>query len=261
MALGDNNYKNNGNNNFHPSVYGYQFSNSEAKLDKTALTFTWWNKLLKLSIAPKLNNGGDYAQYDHKNAISVYLGVQSARALQILVHDFLEFLSNPENVDKDYNRSIPLKSGNVILSNGKFINQEGCPCVVLTKINDQGKIESSFAYEFKIGTMFSVENFNQEDGSYTTRNDQFKFMEIELMEQALDQYTKAVANMFAASVVHEMQPVRNAQRKIADKLGVNLSGGNFNGGSGTRTSYFNNQKGASESNQITSSTLDDIENM
>ena len=261
MALGENNYSKNGNNNnYHPSVYGYQFSNPDAKLDKTALTFTWWNKLLKLSIAPKLNNDGDYAQYDHKNAISVYLGVQSARALQILIHDFVQFLNDPANADKDYNRSIPLKSGNVILSNGKFIKQEGCPCMVITKMNDQGKIESSFSYEFKVGTMFSVENFNPEDGSYETRDDQFRLIELELVEEALDQYVKAVSNMFAASVVHEMQPVRNAQRAIADKLGVNLSSGYKNNNS-TRSSYFNNQKGSSDSNQATSSTLDELGNM
>ena len=87
MALGENKR-----NDFHPTVYGYQFSNPEAKVDKTALTFNWWNKMLKLSIAPKLNNGGDYSQYDHKNAISIYLSVQSAKALQMVTEDFVAWL-------------------------------------------------------------------------------------------------------------------------------------------------------------------------
>nr|DAN20304.1 MAG TPA: hypothetical protein [Caudoviricetes sp.] len=256
MALGDNNYKKN--NDFHPTVYGYQFSNSEAKLDQTSLTFNWWNKMLKVSIAPKMNNNGDYAQYDHKNAISVYMGVQSAKALYILMQDYLTFLSDPVNNKKDYNRAIQVKSGVVILSNGKFIGQNGTPCMVIAKINDKGKIESSYAYEFKIGTMYSIDNFNAESGEYETSTDQFKLMEIELVANALKQYVDAVSNMIAASVVHEMQPFRNEIRKIADKLGVSLGG---DSGNTTRTSYFNNQSGASESNPVVSSTLDEIENI
>ena len=259
MALGDNNFRKN-NNDFHPTVYGYQFSNSEAKLDQTSLTFNWWNKMLKISIAPKMNNNGDYAQYDHKNAISVYMGVQSAKALLILMEDYLRFLNDSANAKKDYNRAIQVKSGVVILSNGKFIGQNGVPCVVIAKINDRGKIESSYAYEFKVGTMYSIDNFDAEAGTYDTSTEQFKFMEIELVANALKQYVDAVSNMVAASVVNEIQPFRNEVRRIADKLGVSFGGGG-DGGNVTRSSYFNNQSGASESNPVTSSTLDDIENI
>ena len=78
------------------------------------------------------------------------------------------------------------------------------------------------------------------------------------MVLAIDQYVKAVSGMIAGSVVNELQPMRDTQRKIADKLGVSMGG--FSGGQSTRTSYFNNQTGASESKPA-SSTLDEIENM
>ena len=253
MALGENKR-----NDFHPTVYGYQFSNPEAKVDKTALTFNWWNKMLKLSIAPKLNNGGDYSQYDHKNAISIYLSVQSAKALQIVTEDFVAWLKENAGQGKEYNRAIQVKNGIVLLSNGGFIHQPDTPCVVIAKINESGKVESSYAYEFKIDYQFSIEGYNPEDGSYRSDTSLFTNMEPELMVLAIDQYVKAVTGMVAGSVVNELQPMRDAQRKIADKLGVSL--GNFSGGQSTRTSYFNNQAGASES-QPASSTLDEIENM
>ena len=136
MALGENKR-----NDFHPTVYGYQFSNPEAQVDKTTLTFNWWNKMLKLSIAPKLNNGGDYSQYDHKNAISIYLSVQSAKALQLVTMDFVAWLKENAGKGKEYNRAIQVKNGIVLLSNGGFISKQDTPCVVIAKINEAGKIE------------------------------------------------------------------------------------------------------------------------
>ncbi len=258
MALGDtNSYK--GKNDYHPTVFGYQFSNSEAKVDSTSLTFNWWNKMLKLSIAPKLNNNGDYSQYDHKNAISVYIGVQSAKAIFLIANDFLDYLekSFTDESAPEYNRAFQLNSGILIFSSGEFIGKKKTPCVIIAKIDKEGKIESSYAYEFKINTLFSVEGFNQKTGKYTTNTEPFSFIEIGLFIESIDQYIKAVSNMVAASVVNELQPMRNEINKISEKLGVSNNRGN---GNSTRTSYFNNQSGASESNP-TSSTLDEIENM
>lgn len=262
MALGDTNGfgGNNNGKDFHPTVYGYQFSNPEAKVDATSLSFNWWNKMLKLSVAPKLEgNGGDYVQYDHKGAISVYLGVQTAKAMFIVMNDFIQYMNTSFDVvdAPEFNRAIKLNSGIAIISSGEFINQKKTPCIILAKVNAEGKIEASFAYEFKVGNIFSIENYDQNTGKYGTATEQFRFMEIELFIVALEQYINAVSNMMAASVVNELQPMRNEMHRIADKLGVAPANGNR---SGSRTSYFSNQSGSSEK-APTTSTLDEIGNM
>ena len=73
MPLGDT-YNSNEKKNYSPSLNsGYRFSNPDSTIDKTSLTFAFWNKLLKVSIAPKKETENGEIAFDHENAGSVYL--------------------------------------------------------------------------------------------------------------------------------------------------------------------------------------------
>ena len=98
MALGDV-YNNNEKKNYSPSVTsGYRFSNPESTIDKTSLNFTYWNKLLKVSIAPKKETEGDTIAFDHENAGNVYLSHTKALIFYKEIIRFLDEYANGKSV-------------------------------------------------------------------------------------------------------------------------------------------------------------------
>ena len=85
MALGDN-YNGNDNNKkkyYEPILYSpYGTSNTDG-VDPSALSYSFFNGLLKISIAPMKPGAqpGDRQLWDHDNAVSVWLTHVKARML------------------------------------------------------------------------------------------------------------------------------------------------------------------------------------
>ena len=125
MALGDT-YNNNERRNYSPSVTaGYRFSNPDSTIDKTSLSFTYWNKLLKISIAPKKETEGDTIAFDHENAGNVYLS--HTKAL-IFYKEIMRFLDEYTNGTAVTNAGVNTgKEGLIYICDGKEFNAEG-PC-------------------------------------------------------------------------------------------------------------------------------------
>ena len=88
MALGDNNTFNS--EPFRPVTYGYGMNNPDAKYEKTSLSFAIWKFMLKVTIAPKVNDGGTYDKYDKDNGVSIYLNVNKAITLMKILDEFKE---------------------------------------------------------------------------------------------------------------------------------------------------------------------------
>lgn len=256
MAFGqsDNNEK----KNYEPQVYSpYKMSNIEG-IDPSALGITFFRNLLQISISPKNQNTGDKISFDHDNAIKVYLTHTKARILQ-------NEIMRVRNGEIDNGGVNTGADGLVTFSNGKELGIAG-PCLIIRKVDQDGTVVSSYAYEFKTNYHCGIENFNQNSSAH----DKFFYDDIEVDQfiTLLEEYYKAMTGAIAYSVIenskYDTSRMNTKIGLIAEKLGVTFEkGGNYSRGG---SSYFNNQNSSSsssndQSKSMRASTLDEVANM
>lgn len=266
MALGDNNTFNS--EPFRPVTYGYGMTNPDAKYEKTSLSFAIWKFMLKATIAPKVNDGGNYDKYDKDNGISIYLNVNKAITLMKILDEFKELYQKDNKVK--FNKGVATNIGVIVVSNGEYVNG-GIPTITIAKVNESGSVTQILNYEIKIGSDFAVLNYDNNTGKYTTETDPYAYNEFELLHYQLEQYvlgqSGGISGACYDAVNFGINKVRDDARKIAEKLGVDLNTSSHRNNY-SRTSYFNNggNSGSSEGsyNQTSSgttrnTTLEDLE--
>ena len=79
MALG--NYDNNKKEQYTPVYYSEYGTGNPEGIDPSALSYTFYSRMLKLSISPLKMNNGDKIAYDHDNAAVAWLTHTKARML------------------------------------------------------------------------------------------------------------------------------------------------------------------------------------
>lgn len=249
MALGDT-YNNNERKNYSPSVNsGYRFSNPESTIDKTSLSFTYWNKLLKVSIAPRKETEGDTIAFDYDNAGTVYLSHTKAFMLYKEMINFLELYKNgkaPNNVGVSTGAE-----GLIYICDGKEFTADG-PCLVIRKIDENGNCTSTFVYEFRRDTHSSILNYTEKSKSFETNN--YELLEIEQIINLLKSYYEAMTMAVAYSIQeankYDTSRMNTKLKIIGEKLGVEFAKqGDSNRNRTSNTSYFNNAKPVNESSQ------------
>ena len=252
MALGSQNTNNNGNGkgNYHQESYSaYSFTNPSSQVDATKLSIGYWNKLLKLSIAP-LKKAGDngYNEWDYANAMTLYIPHTKAR---ILYNEIMLFLNDP----KKYNNvGIPLKKGCILVSNGTEFGTTN-PVLVMKDISEDGTVNATFCYEFN--------NFNYGMRNVTESLDfdknTYELLELQELADVLNQYYLAMTGAYAYSVRDELKydfsPINTKIGLIAEKLGVEFKGGNNKSSNKNSRSVFDNKQPKSNN-----TSLEDLEN-
>lgn len=260
MAYG--NYSNNrdANKPWDQTVYSYRMNNGESTVDKTCLTFSMWNRNLKITIAPRKDNTDDIA-FDMDRGISCYLSHTKA---YMLANEIRNFLRDPDH----YTGSGVVSGSSVItISNGKELGASS-PVLIIRKMEEGGVVSSSFAYEFKTDYHFSVRNYSggrefiRETATYNT-------LEIEECLVVLEEYYKAMTNMVAYSIIdttkYTTDRIQNTLKSLADKMGVEVSrsGSGKSSNYSSATNFFNNAGSSGYSNESNgsypSATLDDID--
>ena len=262
MALGDT-YNNNERKNYSPSVSsGYRFSNPESNVDKTSLSFTYWNKLLKVSIAPKKETEGDTISFDYDNAGAVYLSHTKALMLYKEMVNFLEMYKQgaaPTNVGVAAGAE-----GLIYICDGKEFSADG-PCLVIRKIDENGNSTSTFVYEFRRDTHSSIVNYVEKTKEFDSNG--YPLLEIEQVINLLKSYyesmTMAIAYSIQETNKYDNSRLNTKLKVIGEKLGVEFAKQGDNKSRNSNTSYFNNAK-PNNSNQYSGTTsyetgsLDDI---
>lgn len=260
MSLGT--YENNRKQNSGPTVYSpYRVNNGLSEVDMTCMTYSYWNNMLRITIAPKKDTNNDEISFDMDASISIYLNHTKARMFADVIKMFLE---DPDTYN---NAGITAGAAAIIINNGKSYNAEG-PVMIIRKIdNNTGEVLAEFAYEFKRNYHFAITNY---DGtSFDRLYDPFNDIEIKQLLTLLEQYYLAMTNATAYTVIDQMKydQGRTAGKlnKIMDKLGIQ-SEYNGNRGSYNSNSYFNNpNNGMAKSNTESSplnyspASMDDIE--
>lgn len=264
MALGDT-YNNNERKNYSPSVTsGYRFSNPDSTIDKTSLSFSFWNKLLKVSIAPKKETEGDIIAFDYDNAGAVYLSHTKAF---MLYKEMVNFLENYKK-GSGYNTNVGVATGSeglIYICDGKEFSADG-PCFVIRKIDENGNCTSTFVYEFRTDVHSSVIDYTEKTKSFESNI--YELLEIEQIINLLKSYYEAMT-MAVAYSIQEANKYDNSRlntklKIMGEKLGVEFSKQN-NSSRNSNISYFTNAKTTKEQNTYTgvnntyeTGSLDDI---
>lgn len=264
MALGD---YNNGDNNkkkyYEPIVYSpYGTSNTDG-VDPSALSYQFYNGMLKISISPMKPGAKpeDKQIWDHDNSTSVWLTHVKARML----HEEIKYvLAHPDEVN---NGGVPTGSdGLVSFSSGKELGVSS-PCLIIRKINpEDGAVLSVYAYQFKDKHYGAIRNF---DPTAPTEYDHINYptLEIDALCDLLQSYYMSINGAYAyANMNAQKYDTNRTNTKIGlimDKLGIESSAEYANKGGGNNRSFFNSNSGKNAgdnipSNSMRSTTIDQL---
>lgn len=249
-------------NNHATTVYSnYTFTNGESEVDQTKLIPSFQLGMLKLSIFPKMKNSGtDYDKYDKDNGVAIYLTHTKAK---LLLDDAREFYNNP-----DMATSVGVDSGTgenqglIQFSNGAEFGVTH-PCLVIRRLianADGASITSSFAYEFKTQTHYTIRNFDTNTMNFDKiyHDD----LEIEQFFTLLEQYVLAQTNAIAFTVKEQLNYNYNKLNEKVDSvlehLGVEVKNNSNNSNNKNSVSIFGNKDSG---RQFSTKTIDDIDNM
>ena len=258
MAYGNYSSNKDANKPFEPSVYSpYRMNNGESQIDKTCLTFSMWNKNLKISISPRKENSEEMV-FDMEHGISIYLNHTKA---MMFAHEVKNFLRDPDTYTGS---GVASGQGVITISNGKELGFEK-PVLIIRKMGENGEVVSSFAYEFKTDYHYAIRNYTG-GSDFSKEIEEYKNLEIEQMLTMLEEYYKAMTYTVAYTVIEgnkfNNDRIMNNLKSIAEKLGVEVARGNSQRGSSfnSATSFFNNggNNTKSESESFPAATLDDI---
>jgi len=246
---------------FTPTVSSsYRFFNSNSQIDKTSLSFSFWNNLLKITINPIIVKEGSANKVDNDNHVDIYLS--SAKAAM-----FLQFIRTfRQNPDAYQNIGVSTNKGAIMIANSKVMFGHGNPAILIYLVNNEtGEKLAEAAYEFNTMDAYGIANYT--GGSnferYTGYADDFELDQFErLLECFLNASTKAYAASYMDANKFNDARMFSFIKDARDKLGIPKTSGS---GYSNHSSWFNNNGGsgtvsASSPKTNDTSSYDDVVN-
>ena len=222
MAFG--NYNNNKDNAPTNTTYSpITFANPESSVSQTRFSISYFNRVMKISIAQRNNSGSnnDYATYDTDNQVNVYLSATKAKML----HDLILLMQQDDAI---HNVCVELNSGLLMVSDGHEFGARNT-CFIIQYASEDGHVNQAI-YECKSGFLKGAYNYNPENNTFQTKN--FDNIELDTFIMTLDEYYKASSYAIAASIMEASMYKRHATNDllnaIAEKVGAKGNrGGNY----------------------------------
>ena len=254
-------FRNNNNNNDQPTTIVYtpiSFANPEFN-EGSRFSVSYFNRLLKVSIAKKNGTNGEFATYDNDNASVMYLSHMKAKILY-------ELIQQMKTDDTIHNVCVETNKGLFIVSDGQEFDSN-TPCFVIKSADNNGNI-SSVIYQTKNNYNGAI---NYSDDGYTDRL--IEGVELETFENVLLQYFNASTYAIAASVMeasaYKYNAIRSNITAIAEKVGASTKGGGYsnkssflnnNNSSNSGSPSFNDGIDGLSSDEYESASFDDVVN-
>jgi hypothetical protein len=262
MSLGNfnQNYNNstedNNKKNYDPTVFSpIQFKNPIG-VDPSMISIAFWRGMMKISISPKMDPkpGDKFDTYDHKNNIAIHINHMKARMLYNEISAFMEGKLNSVGVNSGV-------SGLITISNGLEFGINS-PVLVIRKMDESGKVNSSYAYQFNANDYYTtIRNFDEKTLKYDTVN--CPNLELLVFQDTLKNYYESASYAGAAMVVDALKfdnsRINTKLDLLLDNAGIKRQGGG-NGGNGGK-SFFQRSSELDSDNSTASSrntTLDDL---
>lgn len=246
MALGSTYNNNPGRDEpFSPTVYSpYRLNNGESKLDPTCITFSFWKNSLKIGICPRRNSGSDDVSFDMDSGVFIYLNHTKARILADELRLFIQ------DTKAHSGCGVPSgKQGIITFHDGSEFGATN-PIICIRKVDDNGNIDTSFAYEVKGDDYyFSIRNY-KEGSDFTKEFESYRNLELLQILTLLEEYYKAQTQAIAATVATQQSfsfdRLQTRLNAVAEKLGIEIyNGGNRRGGYSSSSNFFNRSNGNS----------------
>ena len=212
------------------------FSNPASEIAQSKLNISYFNKVMKISIALRNNAGSNdgYATYNNDNAPTVYISNTKAK---ILV-DLIDMLRNDPDV---HNVCVESRTGMLKVSDGSEFGSTN-PCISITYASEDGSTHE-VVYETKAG--FHTGAYNYQNGTFESKS--FDDIELDTFRMTLEQYYYASSYAIAATVKESEMYRREAEmsliKAIAEKVGV-PTGGN-SGKYNNKSSFLGSNGGGS----------------
>ena len=171
--------QNNGGEVYTPSTRStYRFFNANSTIDKTVMSFTYWNSLLKITMNPIQVQEGSANKVDTNNHIDIYLSPSKA---QMLLHCIKVYRENP---DAYKNIGVNTNKGIIFIANGeKMYGKRGTFIVINLINNENGAKEGEAAYEINTD-VYSITDYA--GGTDFTKNfDYSESIELDMIETIL----------------------------------------------------------------------------
>lgn len=279
MAYGSPNFNSGNNNNQQnkgrTTYTPIRYINPDSNVDKTRLSYEYWNSTLKIKISNKKETGNSEIVFDDMDSAVIFLTPDKARIFANVVRNFLK------DPIKYNNSGVNTTKGVVTLNNGA---QHGTtnPCLIIRQIDQtDGTIQKTYAYEFKTDYHYAITNLDASDNEirgYEKDFESYRNLEIEQLLTMLDNFINASTYAYAAAAgkANEYRETINSNKidAIMNKLGVEYtgrsqrsSGGSFFDNNGRNNNMNSNNsnttngtpsyEGANKYNQL--SSLDDID--
>ena len=226
--------QNNGGEVYTPSTRStYRFFNANSTIDKTVMSFTYWNSLLKITMNPIQVQEGSANKVDTNNHIDIYLSPSKA---QMLLHCIKVYRENP---DAYKNIGVNTNKGIIFIANGeKMYGKKGTFIVINLINNENGAKEGEAAYEINTD-VYSITDYT--GGTDFTKNfDYSESIELDMIETILHSFIEAYTNAVASSVLEADKYNNNRMfsfiKDAREKLGIKTesSGSKYN-----KSSWFN----------------------
>lgn len=252
MALG-NNYDNNKKDQYMPAYYSSYNTGNPEGIDPSALSYSFYNRMLKISISPVKMNSGNQVSYDHENAASVWLTHTKARL-------FYEEIKKVLNGDIT-NGGVPTGTEGLIrFCDGKELGVNNY-CLIINKVNESGEVTSSYAYEFKTKHHYAVENYDPKDSSH--KKAYFNELEVQQLLDLLEQYYISMTGAMAYSVIDANRFTTNTNNTkldlIMSKLGVEYKPGTVSRNVGSGSSFFDSKSSSDSDRSMRSASIDELD--
>ena len=252
MALG--NYDNNKKNQFMPVYYSQYGAGNKDGVDPSSIGYSFYNRMLKITISPLKMNQGDKVSYDHDNSAVVWLTHTKARLLHGVINRVLK--------GEIANGGVPTgPEGLIRFSDGKELGVNNY-CLIINKVNESGEVTSGYAYEFKAKHHYVVDNFDPKDSSHkkTYIND----LEIQQLLDLLEAYYISMTGAMAYSVMDGMRFATYSNNTkidlIMSKMGIDYKPGTTSRQS-SGSSYFDSNRGTSSDSDrsMRAATMEDLD--
>lgn len=234
-------YKNYDNNKKQPITNVYtpiSFANPDGSVAQSRFSISYFNRLMRISIANKVSSDNQYPTYEDKPT-EVYVSADKAKIL----YNLIQMMKKSEDI---HNVEIELKGGLLMISDGKEY-KSGTPCFAIMFDNDNGK--GVKVYQTKINPYRGAYNYSNGNYSVYTCDD----YELETLEMVLYQYWQASSYAIAASVAESNAYRREYTMSILNSIGYKTGAITSNSSSNSSNKTF-----LSEDSGIDGRTYDNI---
>lgn len=231
MALG--NYNNKKSSSSELTVYSnLKMSNNQSEVDKTSLSFTFWNSMLGIQLSPIITSADGTVSYDKENSITIWLS--SFKAL-MLSKEITRFLNG-----ECKNVGVHTRTGIITISDGSEFGSTA-PCLTIRKIDLDGNIVSAYTYEIRVNYHYSIDNFMEHKSSVPSYEKHFAYdsIELDMIRIQCDEYARAMsmAQGYATGLVvnRQLKKLDYKLNKIGEASGLSFD---YNNGGSYKGSFF-----------------------